>query len=257
LTRLGLAIGVPMLCAWSVYEALVLHESTILRAVPDRATNPSALTALAEGFATRTMNGWLNPIAATLIVALGCYLVAWVGEGFNAPVKRAERLRTRRLVMRRLHPDDTRALHAIMSDPVALRYWDTPPHASPAETEAWLDKWRSEPPEVNDDFIIERNGRVIGFLGSKRLPWLGFLLASGEWRRGYAGEALAAYRTYIRDRGLNTLWAVTDLRNMAARTLLERGGFREYARGPLTHEATGETIDAIWFTTGTAVFDPA
>ena len=47
-------------------------------------------------------------------------------------------LRTQRLLLRRAQAEDAPAMHAIMSDPVARRYWSTLPHAHLAESEAWI-----------------------------------------------------------------------------------------------------------------------
>ena len=50
----------------------------------------------------------------------------------------ADEIRTERLLLRRARGDDAAAMHAIMSDAKAMRYWSTPPHRDLAETERWM-----------------------------------------------------------------------------------------------------------------------
>ena len=47
-------------------------------------------------------------------------------------------IRTARLRLRRARPDDLEALHAILSDPAAMRYWSSLPHESLDQTRDWL-----------------------------------------------------------------------------------------------------------------------
>ena len=50
----------------------------------------------------------------------------------------SDEIRTERLVLRRARMDDAAAMHRVMSDHVAMRYWSTPPHFELAKTERWL-----------------------------------------------------------------------------------------------------------------------
>ena len=174
---------------------------------------------------------------------------AWIWNGFFGrppPPVYARTLRTRRLVLRRAVPSDLAPLHAILSDPEATRYWDTPPHASPAETQLWLDRMLV-PDTLCDDFVIDLNGRVIGVAGSLRLPLVSFVFARSAWGKGYAREALAAYRDYIFGRGLPFLCAATDERNAVARALLASTGFREVGRSSDIWRVQGALSDAVHF----------
>src|SRR5215203_2257928 len=85
----------------------------------------------------------------------------------------AEEIRTERLLLRRARIEDAIAMHAIMSDPQAMRYWSTPPHASMAETERWI---ASMIAAASDDFIVTLDGALIGKLGAWKLPEFGFLI---------------------------------------------------------------------------------
>jgi len=83
---------------------------------------------------------------------------------------------TARLRLRPARPEDLTALHAILGDPRAMRYWSSLPHASLAESRTWLDGMIAAPPEESCDFVIEHDGRVIGKAGCFRLPEIGFIL---------------------------------------------------------------------------------
>ena len=47
-------------------------------------------------------------------------------------------IRTERLILRRARPDDLADVHAMLSDPRAMRYWSRPEHDSIAESRDWL-----------------------------------------------------------------------------------------------------------------------
>jgi [ribosomal protein S5]-alanine N-acetyltransferase len=185
-----------------------------------------------------------------LLVPAAFYTAAWVRDGFPAPAaprlrKPVQQLRTKRLLLRRFRPDDLYSMHAIMSDAETLRYWNFHPHATLEDTRVWLQEFMGPPSDESDDFVIEHDGKVIGMLGSKVLPWVGFVLARGAWNQGFATEALAAFTRYIFRRRLAFVVAQTDVRNAAARGLLARAGFREFHRGPFTHEGTGEAVELV------------
>ncbi|HUP66604.1 MAG TPA: GNAT family N-acetyltransferase, partial [Sphingomicrobium sp.] len=55
---------------------------------------------------------------------------------------------TERLILRRARPDDVQAMHVVLSDERAMRYWSNGPHTELAETERWLDSMISSPPEL-------------------------------------------------------------------------------------------------------------
>ena len=97
-------------------------------------------------------------------------------------------LRTERLILRRARPDDVQAMHGVLSDEQAMRYWSNGPHTEPAETERWLDSMITSPRELGDDFLVTLDGEVIGKMGAWRLPEFGFIIARALGR-GFAAEA--------------------------------------------------------------------
>jgi RimJ/RimL family protein N-acetyltransferase len=156
------------------------------------------------------------------------------------------RIVTERLVLRRAGPDDLAAMHAIMSDARAMRYWSTPPHPDVNTTREWLDSMIDSPPGTSDDFIVERDGAVIGKMGAWRLPDIGYLLAPAAWGQGYATEALNAFATYAFARGIDFLTADVDPRNAASLALLARAGFVETGRAAKSWCVGGLWCDSVY-----------
>lgn len=138
-------------------------------------------------------------------------------------------------------------MHAILSDPVAMRYWSTLPHVETQQTEEWIAGMVAADPALSDDFLIELDGRVIGKMGAWRLPEFGYLLAPDCWGQGYASEALAAFIAHRRRVGGTELRADTDPRNEASIRLLARHGFKETGRAKDTWLIGGLWFDSIYW----------
>jgi RimJ/RimL family protein N-acetyltransferase len=162
----------------------------------------------------------------------------------------ADELRTERLVLRRAAYGDARAMHRIMSDPRAMRYWSSLPHSDPAQTERWIASMVEADPATSDDFIVTLDGELIGKLGGWRLPEIGFLFASDRWGHGYASEALAAFIERRRAIGSTELTADVDPRNLGALNLLERAGFEETGRAEKTFRLGDEWCDSVYLRLG-------
>ncbi|MDQ3078281.1 MAG: GNAT family N-acetyltransferase [Pseudomonadota bacterium] len=157
----------------------------------------------------------------------------------------ADEIRTERLVLRRARLDDAPAMHAIMSDAKAMRFWSSLPHATLAETERWMESMIEVDARESDDFIVTLEGVVIGKLGAWKLPEFGFLLDRAQWHKGYAGEALAAFIAHRRACGAAELKADVDPRNLASLRLLQRHGFVETGRTSGTWRIGDELCDSI------------
>ena len=158
-----------------------------------------------------------------------------------------DEIRTQRLLLRRATMDDVAAMHAIMSNPAAMRYWSTPPHAALEDTERWMASMVEDDPHERDDFIVTVDGNLIGKLGAWRLPEIGFLIDPAHWGKGYASEALEAYIAHRRKRGSTELTADVDPRNKSSVKLLERAGFVESGRATGTWQVGDELCDSVYF----------
>jgi RimJ/RimL family protein N-acetyltransferase len=135
-------------------------------------------------------------------------------------------IRTPRLVLRRPRADDLDGFFAIMSEPRAMRFWSTLPHADIEVTRAWLARKLARNAEGGEDFAIERDGRLIGEVGAGRLPDFGFMLRPDCWGEGLATEASRGFIEYsFRKPEVTELTADVDPRNAASLAVLRKLGF--------------------------------
>lgn len=155
-------------------------------------------------------------------------------------------IRTERLLLRRFTMDDVAAMHRLLSDPLAMRYWSTLPHETLDQTEQWVRSEVESPSELSDDFVVTLDGAAIGKLGSWRLPEVGFLFDPAVWGRGYAHEAMTAFIARRRAMGPGELLADVDPHNAASYRLLTRCGFVETHRAERTWNIGGTWHDSIY-----------
>ena len=153
---------------------------------------------------------------------------------------------TERLILRRARQSDAEAMHVIMSDASAMRYWSTPPHREISETERWMASMVEADPAESDDFIVTLDGALIGKLGAWKLPEIGFLIDRKHWGKGYASEAMAAFIARRRGLGTPELTADVDPRNQSSLKLLERHGFIETGRASGTWQIGDELCDSVY-----------
>ena len=158
----------------------------------------------------------------------------------------SDEIRTERLVLRRARMDDVAAMHVVMSNPIAMRYWSTPPHTDRRQTEQWVASMVEADPS-RDDFMVTLEGRLIGKMGAWRLPEFGFLIDPAHWGKGLAREALDAFVERRRGLGSIELTADVDPRNAASIRLLERAGFVETGRAKGTWQVGDELCDSVYF----------
>jgi RimJ/RimL family protein N-acetyltransferase len=156
-------------------------------------------------------------------------------------------IRTERLLLRRPRMDDLDAMFEIMSDPVAMRYWSTVPHASRDVTQPWLERMIARNAAGGEDFVIEHQGRVIGDVGAGRLPDFGFMLRRDSWGHGFATEASRAFITHVfRNATATELLADVDPRNTPSLAVLAKLGFIETGRAERTFLLGDEWCDSVY-----------
>jgi RimJ/RimL family protein N-acetyltransferase len=156
-------------------------------------------------------------------------------------------LRTDRLLLRPARRDDLAAFHALLTDERVMRYWSTLPHASLAETEAWLAAMIVTPPDAGEDFVVELDGRAIGKAGLHRFPEIGFAIMPDCWGRGLAREAVAAVlNRAFGHHGLPAVTADVDPRNRASLGLLARLGFVETGRATANFRVGDQWFDSVY-----------
>lgn len=153
---------------------------------------------------------------------------------------------TGRLILRRARMADLGDVHAMLSQPAAMRYWSTPEHETLEESRAWLAGMVAGGADT-DDFLIEHQGRVIGKAGAWRLPEVGFLLHPDYWGKGFALEAMTAVIAHLfAAHDVTELVAEADPRNAASLKLLGRLGFVETGRAERTLKWRDEWCDSVY-----------
>lgn len=155
---------------------------------------------------------------------------------------------TKRLVLRAARQGDLMDLHAIFSDPRAMRYWSTPLHDSPARTQENLDRLIAHADGLLTYFVIEKDGRVIGTAGMHHADEVGFILHPDYWRQGIISEAMGAIIPHlfaVTDHA--QLTADADPRNSASVGILKSLGFKETHRAERTYCINGEWSDSVYF----------
>ena len=158
-----------------------------------------------------------------------------------------EAIRTERLLLRRARQDDLAAMHRILSDERAMRYWWCLPHADLDQTREWLGGMIDARPEESDDFIVELDGVAIGKVGCRRVPNIGYILHPDHWAKGYAREALTAVIPHVFTHfGVSAIKADIDPRNAASIRLLERLGFEPSGRAERTSLIGEQWCDSVY-----------
>jgi RimJ/RimL family protein N-acetyltransferase len=154
---------------------------------------------------------------------------------------------TARLRLRRARADDFDPIHAMLSDARAMRYWSTLPHESRAVSEKWFaDQFFSGDP-ARDEWIIEFEGRAVGFIGTWKQPEFGFMLAPEVWGQGLATEAATAFLAYaFATYPLEAVTADVDPRNAASLGVMRKLGFVETGRAERTFLIGGEWCDSVY-----------
>ena len=157
-------------------------------------------------------------------------------------------LLTPRLRLRRAGPEDLADLHGVLSDPRAMRYWSSPPHATLEETRAWLGRMIAAPGDAADDFVIEHRGRVIGKAGCWRMPEVGVILHPDYWGQGLILEAMTAAipHAFALWPDVAGLEAEADPRNLGSLAVLAKLGFVEVRRAERTWCVAGEWSDSVY-----------
>ena len=154
---------------------------------------------------------------------------------------------TPRLILRSARPDDLEAMHAVLSDPRATRWWSTPPHETLEQTRAWLDAMIANG-SGHPDFVVELGGRVIGKAGFYEMPDVGYILHPDVWGRGLAAEAVGAAIDHVfRTREVDVLTADVDPENAASIRLLELLGFVRTGSGERTWNVGGAWKDSLYY----------
>lgn len=144
-------------------------------------------------------------------------------------------LRTERLLLRTITPEDGPALYGIRSDKRIMQHIGRPLAGSLQDANDLIDrilKDQAENNAINWAITMKDDPTLIGTIGYYRLKKehyrgeVGYALHSDHWRKGIMTEALLAVVACGFERfGFHSIEADTDPRNTASNTLLKRCGF--------------------------------
>ncbi len=152
------------------------------------------------------------------------------------------------MLLRPAEDGDEVGLHRAFSDPEAMRYWSTLPHTDLAQTRHFVEGMIRLKPEDGAEFIVEKDGEVIGKAGFWRWPEIGFIFAREYWGQGLASEAVSAVLDHgFRERGLQEVVADVDPNNAASIGLLTKLGFVETRREARTLQIGEDWFDSVYF----------
>lgn len=167
-------------------------------------------------------------------------------------------LRTERLVLREVHPDDAPMLFAMRTDDRVMRYVPVERPSTVADSERFISTMAKDRAENNGlTWAITRQGddTMVGTIGFYRMnkphfrAEVGYMLHADHWGMGYAGEALDA----VVDHGFSVLGfhgieAITDPGNVASNGLLKSRHFVQEAHFKENWYWNGEFLDSLVWT---------
>lgn len=144
-------------------------------------------------------------------------------------------IETDRLVLRPLNQEDAKDLFAIFSDPVVMKYWNTPPWASLDDARNFIDSSvdaMNRQESITLGIVVKATGEMIGkcmlfsYAKESKRAEIGFAIGPSFWGRGYISEAGHALLEYgFGELGLRRVEADIDPDNVSSGKALERLGF--------------------------------
>ena len=143
----------------------------------------------------------------------------------------SDRFESDRLFFRPQRVEDAEALFDAYSDRELMRWWSSAPHATVADTVAYLTPKPDEKPWRGWSIRLKGDDRAIGTLAATetkpRVFEIGYLLTRSRWGHGYAREAVSRLLDRLfHEEGARRVFADTDPENEASMRLLETLGFR-------------------------------
>jgi ribosomal-protein-alanine N-acetyltransferase len=146
--------------------------------------------------------------------------------------KGTQEIRTERLLLRKIYPDDAEMVYAWMSDPQVCKYERWQPHPSIEYSRGYIaEAFGGYQSDHTYQWGIELNGALIGSVSIVNVSdydqkaVLGYCLARKFWSNGYATEAVKAVLNYIfSETGLNRVEASHSVNNIASGRVLEKAG---------------------------------
>jgi ribosomal-protein-alanine N-acetyltransferase len=141
-------------------------------------------------------------------------------------------IKTERLLLRKILPDDAEMVYLWMSDPDVCKYERWSPHQNIGYTRGYIvevfDGYKSE---LTYQWGIQLGDELIGSVSIvntndyDQKAVLGYCLAKKYWSKGYATEAVSAVIHYMLfEVGLNRIEATHSVNNIASGRVLQKIG---------------------------------
>ncbi len=148
--------------------------------------------------------------------------------------KGTQQLKTERLLLRKINPEDAEMVFQWMSDPEVCRYECWKPHDSVEYTRGYIiEVFKEYKSNTTYQWGIQFNDILIGSVSIVNVDdyhqkaLLGYCLAKQYWSKGYMTEAVKAVIEYMLvDIGLNRLEATHSINNIASGRVLEKVGMK-------------------------------
>lgn len=144
-------------------------------------------------------------------------------------------LKTERLLLREMNPDDYDALYEILSDAETMKHYPKP--FDEAKVRYWID-WNMENYRTFGfglfAVVLKETGKVIGDAGitmqiinGKIKPEIGYHIHKAYQGRGYATEAARKCRDFIfQSTTFNTVYTYMKYTNVGSYTVAKKNGMR-------------------------------
>lgn len=143
-----------------------------------------------------------------------------------------QQLKTERLLLRQIKPDDAEMVYVWLSDPEVCKYERWQPHQSVDYTRGYIaEVLNGYTSDCIYQWGIELNSELIGSVSVVNVDdcdqkaTLGYCFAKKYWSKGYATEAVKAVLHYMFTAvGLNRIEASHSVNNIASGRVLEKTG---------------------------------
>ena len=140
-------------------------------------------------------------------------------------------IRTERLLLRPFRLSDVDDVYEYAQDPEWARHLPVPRPYKRSDAEEFVALQLAATWSERPSWAIVLEGKVIGALNLHDLNHerltaaLGYAVARARWSQGFATEAVkAVIPATFEHLGLNRIWAVANLRNIASQRVMEKAG---------------------------------
>lgn len=147
-------------------------------------------------------------------------------------------LRTERLLLRPLRPDDAAPLFALFNNWNVIRFLSAPPWPyTPTDSRLFVDGVVARSPELNEEVLaITCDGAFIGLIGVRLReantlqrgagPNIGYWIGEPFWGHGFMTEAVLAVVRYLFEQTqTDTVYCGAFTENVASLRVQEKAGF--------------------------------